>query len=155
MYKFARRVKPQGRAEGSFFPGRKRVRAFLEERAGTSIVEFTLVLPVFLIMVLGIYEFGRALKTWNEVNHALTRAVRLVNVNSSTTPTEIAAAMRDYLKDVKTTELKVAATPTTITGTDYIKISVDFPYQISLPFTEIAALTIKVDTIAPILSSTK
>jgi Flp pilus assembly protein TadG len=127
----------------------------IRDLKGFSAVEFALVLPVFMMMILGILEMGRALKTWNEVNHALTRAVRLVNLDSKTTPAEIATAMHSYLGDINTSELSIVATPTTITGTDYIKISVGFPFQISLPFTEIAALNINVDTIAPILSSTK
>jgi Flp pilus assembly protein TadG len=127
----------------------------IRDLRGVSVVEFALVLPVFMMIILGIVEMGRALKTWNEVNHALTRAVRLVNLDSKTTPAEIATAMHSYLSDIKTSELSVVATPTTITGTDYIKISVGFPFQVSLPFTDIASLNISVDTIAPILSSTK
>ncbi|MDN3721612.1 TadE/TadG family type IV pilus assembly protein [Roseibium salinum] len=97
-------------------------------------MEMALVLPVFLMIIFGIVEFGRALKTWNEVDHALGRAVRLINLDAKTTPQQIVTAMEAYLDDINTESLSVVATPTNISGTDYIKISVGFPFELILPF---------------------
>ncbi|WP_428651634.1 TadE/TadG family type IV pilus assembly protein [Roseibium sp.] len=145
---------PAGRtrknARAGFFPA-----CFFRDQRGVSAVEMALVFPVFLMIVFGILEIGYALKTWNEVNNALGRAVRLVNIDADTSPDDIAAAMRSYLTNVDADTLTVAATPVTITGTDYIKIEVDFPFEVILPFTTISSMTINVDRIAPILSATK
>lgn len=134
--------------------GRAR-RGFFRDRSGVAAIEMALVLPVFLMIVFGIIEFGRALKTWNEVDHALGRAVRLINLDANTTPEQIVTAMTAYLDGVNTDSLSVVATQTNISGTDYIKISVGFPFELILPFSSISTVNINVDRIAPVLSATK
>jgi Flp pilus assembly protein TadG len=124
------------------------------DKRGATAVELALVFPLFIMIVLGIIEIGQALRLWNEVQHALGRAVRLVNVNASTTPSEITSAMRSYLTDVDADSLTVTATPVTISGITHIKISVGFPFEIILPFTDISTVTINVDRTAPVLSAT-
>ncbi len=137
---------------------RARLRAllgFFRDTKGVAAVEMAMVLPVFLMIVFGIIEIGYALKTWNEVNNALGRAVRLVNLDMDTTPDEITTAMRGYLTHIDPDTLTVAATPVTVSGTDYMKIEVGFPLDVILPFTTISSMTINVDRIAPLLSATK
>ncbi len=128
---------------------------FMRDTKGVSAVEMALVFPVFLMIVLGIVEIGLALKTWNEVHHALGRAVRLINLDASTSASDITTAMRGYLTSIDGDSLSVVATPVTISGVNYLKISVGFPFQIVMPFTDISTLTINVDRTAPILSATK
>lgn len=48
------------------------LRRFRDERSGQAIVEFALILPVILVLVFGMIEFGRA---WN-IQQAITDAAR-------------------------------------------------------------------------------
>jgi Flp pilus assembly protein TadG len=50
--------------------------------AGAAIVEMAFVLPVFLLLTFGIFEFGRAWLTVNTMNHATREAVRLAAVTT-------------------------------------------------------------------------
>ena len=65
--------------------------------AGQSLVEFAILLPVLLAVVIGIFEFGRA---WN-VDQVLTSAaregVRLAVVASTTSEGDVIAAVEDAL----------------------------------------------------------
>lgn len=127
----------------------------LRNRSGTTAIELALVFPFFLMLLLGIVEFGQALRTWNEVHHALGRAVRLVNLNASTSPSEIENAMRSFLTQIDANALTVTATPVTVDNIRHITISVGFPIEISIPFTSQSTLMLSADRTTPVLSATK
>ncbi|NRG18474.1 pilus assembly protein [Rhizobiales bacterium] len=141
-----------------FFARRGSVRdaaGFLRDRRGVAAVEMAFVLPLFLMVVLGTIEFGRALSAWNQASHALGRVVRIVNLDATTSTSEIASAMRSYLPSAYGDGLSVTATKKTISGGEYIEISASFPYEIRVPFTSLSTLTLSVDTLAPLISATK
>ncbi len=58
----------------------KRMRNTLENEKGQSLVEFALVVPMLLMLVIGIAEFGRAWMTKNIMTGAAREAVRLAAV---------------------------------------------------------------------------
>jgi Flp pilus assembly protein TadG len=57
---------------------------FGRDRAGTSSLEFGLLLPVFLLLFLGIIEFGRALWTQSALQNAVEAAARYAAINYPT-----------------------------------------------------------------------
>ena len=48
---------------------------------GQALVEFALVLPIFLFVVIGIFEFGRAITYWHDLNNTAQVAARYAVVN--------------------------------------------------------------------------
>ena len=58
----------------------KRIRKTLGNEKGQNLVEFALVVPLLLILVFGIAEFGRAWMTQNILTGAAREAVRLLAV---------------------------------------------------------------------------
>ena len=61
-----------------------RVARSMREEGGASAIEFALVFPVFILMVLGIFEFSRALWTSSLLNYAVQAAARCSAVDSTT-----------------------------------------------------------------------
>jgi Flp pilus assembly protein TadG len=59
---------------------RKSARNRLKDETGQSLVEFALVVPILLVLVFGIAEFGRAWMTQNILTSAAREAVRLAAV---------------------------------------------------------------------------
>jgi hypothetical protein len=59
---------------------RKSARNRLKDETGQSLVEFALVVPMLLLLVFGIAEFGRAWMTQNILTGAAREAVRLAAV---------------------------------------------------------------------------
>lgn len=49
----------------------------MSDRRGQSVVEFALIVPIFLLMVLGVVEFGRAWNIHQVVQEAAREAVRV------------------------------------------------------------------------------
>ena len=58
----------------------KRIRNSLENEKGQSLVEFALVVPLLLLLVIGIAEFGRAWMAQNILTGAAREAVRILAV---------------------------------------------------------------------------
>lgn len=58
---------------------------------GTTAIEAALVFPVFLLMVLGVFEFGRALWTQSALQYAVQVAARCgaVDVTTCASPSEV------------------------------------------------------------------
>lgn len=61
-----------------------RVVRAIRQDGGASAVEFALVFPVFILMVLGIFEISRALWTNSLLNYAVQAAARCGAVDSTT-----------------------------------------------------------------------
>jgi Flp pilus assembly protein TadG len=56
-----------------------------ERSAGQSLVEVAFVLPVLLILLLGIFDFGRAIYAYNAVSNAAREAARVAIVDQNAT----------------------------------------------------------------------
>ena len=52
----------------------------LRNEKGASAVEFALVLPIYLMLVFGIFQFGIAFNNWIALTHAAREGVRLAAV---------------------------------------------------------------------------
>src|SRR4051794_4933412 len=53
------------------------------DESGTALVEFALVLPLLLVLVLGIADFGRAFNYWIDSTHIANVAARYAAVNKN------------------------------------------------------------------------
>ena len=60
-------------------------------RRGQALVEFALILPILLILLLGILDFGRAVAAYNSVSNAARTAVRVAIVDQNPDVVEAAA----------------------------------------------------------------
>jgi Flp pilus assembly protein TadG len=70
---------PQGRRGHSL---RRALRLCRDER-GTSLTEFALVLPLLLLLILGIIDFGKALNYWMDQTHLANEGARFAMVNKN------------------------------------------------------------------------
>lgn len=57
---------------------------------GQSLVEFALILPILLILLLGIVDFGRAIAAYNSVSNGARSGARVAIVNQDLTAIESA-----------------------------------------------------------------
>lgn len=119
---------------------------FTRDERGAAMVEFAIVLPLLLMLVFGIIDFGRALYTLNNLTAAVREGGRYAaaNVNDPTTAAAIAAVQTKVTDDViafggnppdpTVTVVPDAAYP----ATESITVSiVDYPFT---PLTPIASL---------------
>lgn len=128
---------------------------FLRNQSGATAIEFAITFPLLILIVLGTLEFGRGLKARNEMSHALSKAVRVINLDSEQTTQAIAEILGTYLADYGSEDLNVNVLSTTISGTDYMRISVGFPFHMIIPFSSVSTVLLDVDTLVPVISPTR
>jgi Flp pilus assembly protein TadG len=71
-------------------PARRRMFCLRRPRAaderGVALIEFALVLPMVLLLLLGMIDVGKAVNYWNDETHLANEAARAVAVNNSPDP---------------------------------------------------------------------
>jgi Flp pilus assembly protein TadG len=121
-------------------PTRQRVGA-RRRRGGQSLVEFAVTLPVFLLLLAGIVDFGLGLYSQMTIINASREGARLgiVELGVATTPGEVAAAKADIETkvseaasglDVDTT---VTCVPAACAPGDPVIVQVDYQYRMLWP----------------------
>lgn len=60
-----------------------RVPRMNDRQNGQTLVEFALILPIFILVLMGIFDFGRAIYAYNTINNAARQAVRVGIVNQN------------------------------------------------------------------------
>jgi Flp pilus assembly protein TadG len=68
----------------SRFQGTRRLRRAAGER-GQTMVEFAVVLPLFLLLILGVLDIGKAISYWQDETHLANEAARYAAVDNSPT----------------------------------------------------------------------
>ena len=115
-------------------------------RRGAAMVEMALVLPLFLMLVLGIIEFGRAMMVANLVTNAAREGARMAVLDGSTN-TDVNNAVVTFLQSaigqgISTADISVTITVTAAAGNpnpannianassrDLITIKVQLPFN--------------------------
>jgi Flp pilus assembly protein TadG len=115
---------------------------------GVAMVEFALILPVFLIIVAGLLAFGRIFFYWLEANHQANEAVRWAVVDRN----PYAVPLQQHIHDEGTTEFanNVAVcidfpegdTLSTVAVGDAVRVRVQMPFDV-IPLLGIGTVTIR------------
>jgi Flp pilus assembly protein TadG len=126
-------------------------RTLADDERGVAVVEFALILPVLLGIVLGIIQFGTGFNYWNDLNQMAADGARLAAVNkvpaSSSKLTDYIVSQADTsdLRSKASACLKVFDGTTGAAETlaqakvgDAVKVSVSVPYS----FVNIGPLTL-------------
>jgi TadE-like protein len=96
----------------------------LSDQAGTAVVEFALVLPLFLVLVLGMVDFGKGLNYWINETHLANQGARFAVVNNN--PGEAAGdSLQQYIREAAfSDELEDGGTNAV---EDPLAVCIDFP----------------------------
>jgi Flp pilus assembly protein TadG len=86
-----------GGLEGRRGSSLRRVLRRGRDERGTSLTEFALVLPLLLLLLLGMVDFGKALNYWMEETHLANEGARLAAVNNW--PGKPGVSLQQYLLD--------------------------------------------------------
>jgi hypothetical protein len=119
---------------------------------GQSAVEFGLVVPILCALVLALFDFGKAMNYWLNLNHVAAEGARRASVNAFPTAAEYETYVRNRLE---TGELKTGGTDSVPTAAaisiclpdggdvgDPVMIRVSVGYQ-WVPFVDAATTTIR------------
>ena len=88
----------------------------LKEERGVALAEFALVLPLLMLLLLGMVDFGKAFTMWIDETHLANQAARYAAVNSAPTAGCNGCLESDIEDQADTQELK-----------DTIDVTITFP----------------------------
>jgi hypothetical protein len=120
--------------EGRLSPPMERPDAREPRERGAALVEFAFVLPVLLLLVLGIIDFGRAYGAKQELTHASREAVRVYAVTQN--HDEATAACETATQLDVNCGAAIPNVPCTPGAPVQVSLSYDFDF-IALPFASI------------------
>src|SRR3954463_1528536 len=85
----------------------------IRDETGTALVEFAFVLPLLLVLVLGIADFGRAFNYWIDSTHLANVAARYAAVNQNPGAATARTLQRYMELQASTKELRDGSTQAT------------------------------------------
>ncbi len=102
-----------------------------EREGGQSLVEFTLVLPIFLLVLFAIVDFGMAFHAWIAVTNSAREGARLGAVRGSAT--EIEQRVWDTAGTLEQGKLTVDVTNAEGDPGDSVIVDVSYAYTLMTP----------------------
>lgn len=67
-----------------------------QRHPGQSLVEFTLIFPLVLLLIIGFFDLGRAIFYYSSLSNAVREATRFAIVNKGLSPDEIKGKVTEY-----------------------------------------------------------
>lgn len=101
---------------------------------GQSMVETALVLPVLIILLVGMFDFGRIFYTYTHLHLAAQETVRVGGLGGE--DTEIITFARNYVNVNDPENLSVSISPgdDIRESGDYLTVTLDYPMESFTPF---------------------
>jgi Flp pilus assembly protein TadG len=93
----------------------RRLLARTKDERGTAITELALVMPVLLLLLLGMIDFGKAINYWIDQTHLANEAARLAAVNNN--PAGTGTTLQQYILNQTETAEQRGCQPTGTQGT--------------------------------------
>jgi Flp pilus assembly protein TadG len=105
----------------------------LRNQKGQALVEFVIILPVVLLMILGIVQFGMMLNSYLSITNAVREGARVGIIGS--TDTEIRGAVIGTSPSLQPGSMTISITPSenTRNSGDTLTVSIDYNYQLTVP----------------------
>jgi len=108
------------------------LRRFGRDQKGQSVVEFALVVPILLLLVLGIMEFGRAYSANLALQNAVREGARLAVTGA--TDTQIVQRVKDSAPTLDSSRLTVTVSPATRRQGDNVAVVATYQFKYITPF---------------------
>lgn len=106
-------------------------------RRGAAMVEFAVVAPVFLILITGIIELGRAIVVQQLLTNASREGARIGSYDTTNSSSTVTTAVNSYLSNVGISGATTTITPGTLSSAkDGDSVSV----KVSIPFSSVSYL---------------
>lgn len=105
-----------------------------KDERGQSLVETALILPVLIIILLGIIDFGRIMYSYAHLHMAAQETVRMGGLGKN--DTEIVTFAKDYVTLNPIDQLRINISPGDASrdSGDYVTVKLEYPFQFFTPF---------------------
>mgnify|MGYP000844624424 CR=1 FL=1 len=110
-----------------------KLRTFLKDERGVSLIQLALVLPILLAILTGIFEFGVTNAYWNTLNDIKATTIRAMAKNGGMNNT-ILVFVQDQLRNsgMDPAKATINATWAPIQRNDKVELEIIFPHKFIL-----------------------
>jgi Flp pilus assembly protein TadG len=101
-------------------------------RRGTAVVEFALVAPLFLMIVIGVIEIGRATMVQELLTNASREGARVAGNDTTVLTSSVRTAVNNYLSGVGISDATTSVSPDPPSGASdgqSVTVTVTIPYS--------------------------
>jgi Flp pilus assembly protein TadG len=99
---------------------------FLKDRDGQTIIEFAVLLPILLLVLFGITEFGRAIMVKNVLHTAAREGARLAAVSPASDSLSVKARVVTVLQAASIDDYQITITTDVAAKTVEVEVTTDF-----------------------------
>jgi Flp pilus assembly protein TadG len=99
-------------------------RSTLRSEDGQALAEFALVLPLLVLLLFGMLDFGKAFNYWNDATHLSAEGARFAVVDRKPDPASTASLQAQIRDQADTAELRNGGTPAVGSPA---QVCIDFP----------------------------
>lgn len=124
----------------------KLIRKRNDGERGQAMTEFALIVPIFLLLVFAIVDFGMGFHAWITVTNAAREGARLGAVGADSASVE--ARVRDTSGSLDDGQLTVTVTNAQGAPGEAVTVDVDYDYQLVTPLSSIMGM-ISGNTLGP------
>lgn len=103
----------------------------MKSEKGQSLVEFALLLPVLVLLLFGIIDFGRIFHAYLTIDHAGREAARTASIGKDTTTIKNTAV--SDASSIRLTADQVGVTPGTLSSGSNVTITITYPINFLTP----------------------
>ena len=123
----------------------------LSDRRGAAAAEFALILPILLLMVFGVIEFGRMFWIKNSIQFAVEEAGRYAMVNASATSGELEAYAESKIYGMDPSDITFTITSESSGGTDFVSITGTYQFVTLIPVIPIDPIDLDAKSRVPLI----
>lgn len=106
----------------------------IKNERGQSLTEFALILPIFLLLVCAIFDFGRILYTYMHLNLITQEATRLGGLGEPDNSIVEFAQNHFHIGDANLLEIHISPDESNRKSGDYITVTLEYPLTYTTPF---------------------
>ena len=109
------------------------LQCFRRDDGGATAVEFAIVVPVFLAIMMTIWEFGFAQHKLSSIRFAMENASRSLMVNNALTQAQLSTMVKSQLSNIADNNVTITLTSTTVSGATVKKLTGTYTSTIGIP----------------------
>jgi Flp pilus assembly protein TadG len=130
----------------------QRLRRFLRATDGAAAVEFAIIVPVFILFCVGIFEAGRMMWIRNSIQTATEEAARFAMAHTTSTDEELVALAADYFDSVSMDAPTFTVVRDTTGGVDFVTVSGTYTFEFNFTFFDFGNIELDGKARVPLIS---
>jgi Flp pilus assembly protein TadG len=130
----------------------RQLRRFVKAIDGVAAIEFALVVPVFILFCVGIFEAGRMMWIRNSIQTATEEAARYAMAHTTSTDEELVALAEDYFGAISIDAPAFTIVRDTTGGVNFVTVTGTYTFEFEFTFFDFGNIELDGKSRVPLIS---